>query len=102
MDLDQLVHRHPRLFHMAAAGTWPSVREHGLLPTRTIVTTSGLPAPEQEQLLGARERVALMTVRVGCPKDAKALVEIERREGDVGANLVADAGVDPETDGAVV
>ena len=61
MDLDQLVHRHPRLFHMAAAGTWPSVREHGLLPTRTIVTTSGLPAPEQEQLLGHR-RVSSTTV----------------------------------------
>lgn len=60
MDIDELVHRHPRLSHMAAAGTWPSLRTHGLLPTRTLVTTSGLPAAEQEQLLGRRRDHAVV------------------------------------------
>jgi hypothetical protein len=37
VDVEQLVTRHPILFHMAQAGTWPSIQAHGLLSTRAIV-----------------------------------------------------------------
>lgn len=42
MDPDRLVRLHPTLFHMAAAGAWPSIREHGLLTTLQIVQGAGL------------------------------------------------------------
>ena len=29
--------RHPRLFHMAEAGSWPSIARHGLLSTRALL-----------------------------------------------------------------
>jgi uncharacterized protein DUF7002 len=35
--VDQLVSRYPRLYHMAEAGSWPSIRERGLLPTAQLV-----------------------------------------------------------------
>lgn len=31
MEVDQFVDKYPRLFHMAEAGTWPSIRDRGLL-----------------------------------------------------------------------
>jgi hypothetical protein len=39
---EELVRNYPRLFHMAAAGAWPSIAAYGLLPMRDIVATSAL------------------------------------------------------------
>lgn len=54
--VDELVERHPRLFHTAAAGSWPSISRHGLLPTAELVHTSGLPEQEQSRLLSTQRR----------------------------------------------
>lgn len=37
MQSKQLVETYPRLFHMAWEGSWPSIREHGLLSTRALL-----------------------------------------------------------------
>lgn len=37
MQRDDLVVRHPVLYHMAEDGTWPSIQEHGLLSTQALV-----------------------------------------------------------------
>lgn len=37
MRAKQLVETYPRLFHMAWEGSWPSIREHGLLSTRALL-----------------------------------------------------------------
>ena len=37
MRAQQLVETYPRLFHMAWEGSWPSIREHGLLSTRALL-----------------------------------------------------------------
>jgi hypothetical protein len=34
---DQLVERYPTLFHMAEAGSWPSIQKHGLLSTSALL-----------------------------------------------------------------
>ena len=54
MNRDELIERHPRLFHMAAAGSWSGIREHGLITTEDLVLTAGLPAGQVDALL--RER----------------------------------------------
>ncbi|BDI23496.1 hypothetical protein [Herbiconiux sp. L3-i23] len=54
MDLEHLVKLHPQLFHMAVAGSWPAIAQHGLLPTRTIVETSDLGKEEMSELLDQR------------------------------------------------
>lgn len=37
MDAAQLASLHPTLYHMAEDGTWPTIRERGLLSTQAIV-----------------------------------------------------------------
>ncbi len=48
---DELLANYPRLFHMATGEAWPAIREHGLLPTARIVSTSDLPAAQRHALL---------------------------------------------------
>jgi hypothetical protein len=40
MHRDQLVEHYPTLFHMASAGSWPTIQTHGLWTTQQIVATS--------------------------------------------------------------
>jgi hypothetical protein len=37
MNIDRLIERYPRLYHMAEANTWDSIREFGLLSTTAIL-----------------------------------------------------------------
>lgn len=54
MERDDLIGLHPQLFHMAEAGSWPSIRKYGLIPTEKIVRTSNLDGPSQSALLDER------------------------------------------------
>lgn len=54
-ELQELLRRHPRFWHMAEVGSWPSIREHGLLSTSALLT------------------------RFGVEGDARRVVEAERR-----------------------
>jgi hypothetical protein len=58
MTVDELVRNYPRLYHMATGGSWSAIREHGLLPTSSIVQTSGLPVERREELLTQARTVA--------------------------------------------
>lgn len=40
VDPGELAERYPRLFHMAAAGSWPSIERHGLLSTSALLDIS--------------------------------------------------------------
>lgn len=42
MDLERLIGRYPRLFHMAEADSWPSIRRHGLLSASEVARRSAL------------------------------------------------------------
>nr|WP_189047063.1 hypothetical protein [Micromonospora sonchi] len=46
MDVEELIARHPRVFHTMSATAWPSVQRHGLLSTQqlTICSTSTSPS----------------------------------------------------------
>lgn len=54
MDIDELVGRCPRVYHMAADGSWPSIRDRGLLPTKALVELCDVPRARQQDLLRAR------------------------------------------------
>jgi hypothetical protein len=58
MTVDELVRNYPRLYHMATGGSWSAIREHGLLPTSSIVQTSGLPVERRMELLTQARTVA--------------------------------------------
>lgn len=61
MDVAELVQRHPRLYHMAQAGSWGAIRDQGLLTTAQLVRTSSLPEDEAAALL-VRRRSASVTI----------------------------------------
>lgn len=50
-SIDQLVDLYPRLFHMAAGGSWDRIERYGLLPTSHLVETSSLSEGDQLALL---------------------------------------------------
>ena len=52
MQADQLVSRYPRLYHLAEAGSWPSIRRLGLLPTDQLVEAFGPPPDVRAAILG--------------------------------------------------
>lgn len=54
VDVERLIELHPRLFHMANAGSWQSIRRNGLLTTEQIVTSSGLSGDQASALLQER------------------------------------------------
>lgn len=47
MDVAELVERYPRLYHMASAGSWPSIQRHGLLSTTALLDLFGKSGPER-------------------------------------------------------
>lgn len=65
MERSELIRLHPRLFHMSESGSWPAIREFGLRTTFDLVTTSGLSAAEQQQVLTQRRTAS---VRIAHPE----------------------------------
>lgn len=54
MTDEELIVHYPRLFHLAAAGAWPAIRDHGLRTTRQLVEESTAGPELRRALLGAR------------------------------------------------
>lgn len=61
MDVDELVERYPRLFHLTEAGSWPAIAAHGLLPAGEIVSTSALSPGEQAEILSPHDVLVVST-----------------------------------------
>ena len=47
LDIDRFVARYPRLYHMAEAGTWQSISDHGLLSATAALDVSSLTGEER-------------------------------------------------------
>ena len=54
MTDEELVARHPRLWHMAEDGSWPSIRKHGLLSTAALLDLYGVTGERRVRLLRQR------------------------------------------------
>lgn len=53
-ELEQLILRHPVLFHMAERGSWPSIRKHGLLSTSALLDLYGYEGADRSRLESQR------------------------------------------------
>ena len=62
MTPEELISAYPRLYHMAEDGSWPSIRQHGLLSTEALVELFEVEPERKEQIL-ARRRPASVTLR---------------------------------------
>lgn len=59
---EQIIDRHPVLFHMAEDGAWPSIRERGLLPTSALLDLFKVEGDER-MLLERRQRRTKVALR---------------------------------------
>lgn len=82
MERDELVGRHPVLFHVAAAESWPSIERHGLLSVERLLDLHAVDATTRAALLTrVRRRTHTLESSEGVAwvRDQKPLKFIERR-----------------------
>jgi hypothetical protein len=68
-ELKEFLENCPKLYHMAEQGSWPSIREHGLLSTIAILDLYGVIGQEREKIEHNR-RATNVTVRATGLPDA--------------------------------
>jgi hypothetical protein len=61
MTPEELIARHPRLFHMAEVGSWPKVQRDGLLSTSALLDLYEINGDERERIELAR-RPKMVTI----------------------------------------
>ncbi|CAH2399577.1 DUF7002 family protein [Mesorhizobium ventifaucium] len=54
MTEEELVQRYPRLWHMAHAGAWPAIRDHGLMSTVALLNDYAVEGDRRHQLGSCR------------------------------------------------
>jgi len=59
MDPEQIAAHYPRLFHMANAGSWPSIRRDGLLSTGALVDLYEVNDGVRAEILRSRRRESI-------------------------------------------
>jgi hypothetical protein len=83
MEKPSLINRYPTLYHMAEAGSWPSICAHGLLSTSALLDHCGVTGPQRMELesLYRPDKVCLeetlqgrITLRDQKPMDEKRLI----------------------------
>lgn len=67
MDVEELIARHPRVFHTMSATAWPSVQRHGLLSTQQLIDVFDLDAAERDRLLRAPRKRSTVLRAPGLP-----------------------------------
>jgi hypothetical protein len=54
MELDDLIHTFPRVYHMAHANAWEGIRQHGLLSTTALLDLFKIQDPERSKIRSKR------------------------------------------------
>lgn len=80
---EDLIARHPQVFHVASAASWPSIKAHGLLSTAGLLDLHRVGPQERERLLRHKreQSTQLSTPGVGVAviRDQKPLKFISRK-----------------------
>ncbi len=56
---EELIERYPVLYHMAAYGSWPSIKKHGLLSTSALLDLFEITDPLRTNLLTTQRRTSV-------------------------------------------
>lgn len=67
MDVEELIARHPQVFHTMSATAWPSVQQHGLLSTLELIDLFGLDPAKRDQLLNEPRKQSTVLHAPGLP-----------------------------------
>ncbi len=89
---DQLARQYPRLYHMAAQGSWPSIQRHGLLSTSALLDLFQIHGQDRERL--EREHRP-ECVTIFHPVHGTAEIRDQKPMDDVGLNRALRDGLTP-------
>lgn len=80
MTAEELIKKHPRLWHMAQDGSWPSIAEHGLLSTSALLDLYEITGEQREALERRHRPQSVLIARPGLPgavvRDQKPMREV--------------------------
>lgn len=82
IQTEEFARLYPRLFHMAEAGSWPGIQEHGLLSTSALLTLYGV-AGKQRMAIEDQRRDAMVVLRSAGFPDAHVRDNLPMRDQDL-------------------
>lgn len=91
--VDDLAGYYPRLYHMAAAGSWPSIERHGLLSTSALLDLFRVEGAER-RAIESSHRPASVTIRH--PEYGEAVIRDQIPLSDSGLRRALRDGLTPE------
>lgn len=68
MNKDDLIKQYPLLWHMAEDGSWPGIRQHGLLSTSALLDLYDITGNQRQQLELQRRPQSVVLRRDGLPQ----------------------------------
>jgi len=92
-ELAELIRDCPTLYHVAERGSWPSIRQHGLLSTSALLDLFGVQGPERDAIEGRRRPEG---VRLGHPALGQAVIRDQAPMDDAGLRKCLLDGLSPE------
>jgi hypothetical protein len=93
MDAATLVVQYPRLWHMAEDGSWPSIRQRGLLSTSCLLDLYAIDREARRDIESKHRPESVPLARVGLPN---AVVRDQKPMTDEGLRRCLTDGVTPE------
>lgn len=92
-ELDELLDHCPTLYHMAARGSWPSIRDTGLMSTTALLDAYGVTGAARRSIEAARRPASVVLRRDGWPG---ATVRDQTPMDDKGLGRCLKDGLEPE------
>ena len=92
-ELAELIRDCPTLYHMAERGSWPSIRQHGLLSTSALLDRYGVDGPERDAIEGQRRPEG---VTVEYSTFGRIVIRDQKPMDDAGLRLCLLDGLLPE------
>ena len=90
---EELAAHFPRLYHMAWHGSWPLIREHGLLSTGALMDLFQVPAEDRAKIEGSHRAEARELARIGV---GRAVVRDQKPMSDGALRKCLQDGLAPE------
>lgn len=92
-ELAELIQDCPTLYHMAERGSWPSIRDHGLLSTSALLDLYGVTGNERDAIEGQRRPQGVVLQH---PTLQPALVRDQKPLSDAGLAACLLDGLSPQ------
>lgn len=92
VSIDDVVRRYSTLYHMAEPGSWPSIRDRGLLGTSALLDLYGITGSERSTIEGEHRPESVLIRRPGLPD---ATIRDQKPMSVKALTRVLDPGVQP-------